>query len=371
MKQRSLASFSCFDLYGAGRFGRQIAELLGANGFEIRYVYDRSPSESISHFFSEKYGIEALGADQMSRGPHDIPVLNCCFNAGVSCRDIMTMIQKNGRFALPPAIYYPEISTHAKSWNYWLDDAPLLKLADADVKQVRAWLEDEKSKHIWDDLCRFRLGDWMSEPLVDPSKQYFPLDLSFPYENGLRMVDMGACIGDAMLNAVSEGITITRYLGFEPDQESFDQLKVEVARCMDPEDAILLDLGAADTASTVNFTAGNNSSSRIMQNRDLKQSGACVKISTTNLDSIIPSSFLPNLIKMDIEGYELKALSGSLVTIDSFKPVIAMAAYHNSLDLISYMDYVMSTPIFSGYRWYLRQHGWNSLESVVYAIHES
>ena len=367
----TLASFSHLDLYGAGSFARQISELLTINGFQIRNIYDRLAGRSANEYFRQTYGLDVLSASVISAGSSDIPVLNCCFNSGVSCKNIMSTLQKAGRFALPPAIYYPEISANAKSWNYWLDDLGLLKDAAIEIKQVRSWLKDDKSREIWDGLCQFRLGDWMSEPTIDHSKQYFPSDLSFPYGEGLRMVDLGACVGDALFNAINQGISITGYMGFEPDLYNLQQLKVGVARCMDPDDAILLPLAAAETTSKAIFAADGNTSSRILCLENQNQCGSRAEIVSTDLDSVIAKSFSPNLIKMDIEGYELRALAGSLSTINTFKPVIAMAAYHNSIDLISFMKYVTSLSVFDGYSWYLRQHGWNALETVIYAIHES
>lgn len=46
------------------------------------------------------------------------------------------------------------------------------------------------------------------------------------------------------------------------------------------------------------------------------------------------------LIKMDIEGYELKALEGAKKTIKKFKPILLIGIYHNPEELFNTKQYI-------------------------------
>jgi len=365
----TLSSYPSLDIYGAGAFGRQIADLLRANGQRIRYVYDRSPSETSRTYFKSTHGVELLSALEMPDQSPDVPILNCCFNAGVSNKELNAIIVKAGREPLSPNRFYRELSHNAKDWNYWLDDAQNLTSSFGEIQKVRDWLQDDKSKSLWSDVCEFRIGDWKSEPKIDSAKQYFPLDLpALCFSEDLRMIDMGACTGDALLNAIESGMSVKSYLCFEPDIDNIKKLKEEALRHVKNEKCMILPLGCSDEVSVSRFSASGSTSSRALREGESSDNQTLITIVTTDLDSVLIESFKPNLIKMDIEGFELKALKGSLNTIRVFKPTIAMAAYHNSMDLIDFMHYIESEEAFSGYQWNIRQHGWNSLETVLYGI---
>ena len=72
------------------------------------------------------------------------------------------------------------------------------------------------------------------------------------------------------------------------------------------------------------------------------------------------------LLKMDIEGAEMDALSGATETIRRWKPKIAACVYHNP-------DHLLQIPpllkrLVPDYRLYLRHHAATDLETVCYAI---
>jgi hypothetical protein len=60
------------------------------------------------------------------------------------------------------------------------------------------------------------------------------------------------------------------------------------------------------------------------------------------------------LLKMDIEGAEVPALTGARRTVQSFKPKLAIAAYHKADDLAQLMDAICA--IRDDYQFTLRHH---------------
>jgi hypothetical protein len=73
-----------------------------------------------------------------------------------------------------------------------------------------------------------------------------------------------------------------------------------------------------------------------------------------------------SFIKMDIEGWELKALSGCKDHIINDKPKLAIAVYHNSNDFHQIPNYILS--LNPDYDLYLRHYteGWS--ETVMYFV---
>ena len=92
-----------------------------------------------------------------------------------------------------------------------------------------------------------------------------------------------------------------------------------------------------------------------------------ISINTDSIDNI--TSDLRggvDLIKMDIEGSELKALEGAANTIKKYHPVLAVCVYHKKEDLITIPQYIKS--LWPEYRLYLRNYSKYSQELVLYAL---
>lgn len=79
-----------------------------------------------------------------------------------------------------------------------------------------------------------------------------------------------------------------------------------------------------------------------------------------------------DFIKMDIEGAEMKALAGAQKLICRYHPLLAIAVYHKSEDLVTIPQYIKTfdTPDVI-YRLYLRKHHiGDELELDLYAVPE-
>ena len=73
-----------------------------------------------------------------------------------------------------------------------------------------------------------------------------------------------------------------------------------------------------------------------------------------------------DFIKLDIEGNEKNALIGAKNVIRNHLPLICLSAYHKPEDIWELADVI--NDISNRYSYHLRQHLYNSLELVLYAI---
>ncbi len=77
-----------------------------------------------------------------------------------------------------------------------------------------------------------------------------------------------------------------------------------------------------------------------------------------------------DMIKMDIEGAEMKALFGGINIIRRDKPLLAISIYHYVEDYYRIMQFLLKNAG-GRYKYYIRQHALIYGETVLYAIPES
>ena len=86
-------------------------------------------------------------------------------------------------------------------------------------------------------------------------------------------------------------------------------------------------------------------------------------VKTCTLDSLnIPATF----VKMHLEGGELDALKGAILTIRKYRPIVAVTIYHNDLGVSEIPLYLIEN--LSKYSFYIRLHSWGGTGAVFYAI---
>ncbi len=94
--------------------------------------------------------------------------------------------------------------------------------------------------------------------------------------------------------------------------------------------------------------------------------GGCTKVKAGTIDSIIEQNQSGvTMIKMDVEGSELKALEGASHSIVKFKPRLAISVYHRPDDILEIADYILD--LVEDYKLYLRHYTGDLNETVLYA----
>jgi len=77
-------------------------------------------------------------------------------------------------------------------------------------------------------------------------------------------------------------------------------------------------------------------------------------VKVTTVDKFVEANKLTRVdfIKMDVEGHELKVLAGARETIKTFKPSLALSAYHRGDDLIELLKFPLE--LNPNYKFYLQ-----------------
>jgi FkbM family methyltransferase len=213
-------------------------------------------------------------------------------------------------------------------------------------------LADDTSRRVLTDVLSFRLTAdlrHMSSYEVALDRQYFEDFMDYRDE---VFVDAGGFDGDTSEAFCLRYPTYRSVYLFEPSERNLRAARHRLASLPRIQ---FYSQGLSDQPGYACFDSGSGSASNISD-------GGGDRIILTTLDAAVsdPVTF----VKMDLEGWELKALSGSRGHIRSDHPKLAIAVYHRASDFLDIPAYVDSLGL--NYDVYLRHYtqGWS--ETVMY-----
>lgn len=188
---------------------------------------------------------------------------------------------------------------------------------------------------------------------------YFDLDL-VKCDKDEVFVDLGSYTGDTInsyLNNYGPNCYKKIY-GYEITKESYEISKNNLAY-FDNIDIRNKAISNKNEVLNINYSLVDNSANTICNNGESS-------VDAVSLDSDIEDKI--TMIKMDIEGYEEKALEGSIRHIKEEHPKLLISVYHNHEDLYKLPKLIDSMD--SSYKYYLRYYGGHiyPTETVLIAI---
>jgi len=260
----------------------------------------------------------------------ELPVIVGVFNAKDSYLKIKKSLNRKG---FPLVISFEEFyrNFNVRKPYFWLDDGGF------DLKnfhKIYEKLADEKSKLVFKGIVAHRLR-FQFGCLVDPDKnQYFPEDVPIEWNSIKVAVDGGAYNGDTAKKFQKRGI---KAITFEPNPNYKQEF---VYALSDKEELIPFNIDGQSSS------CGKGS----------------MKVKAFPLDKF---DLKPDYIKLDVEGYEKKALLGAKKTILKYRPVLAVALYHKPNDIYDIPLLLMS---WGATGLYVRNHGEHCLETILYVL---
>ena len=215
-------------------------------------------------------------------------------------------------------------------------------------------LADEESRQTFLDIVGYRLTanpDYMKKYSVRLSDQYFEDFMTFSNE---VFVDAGGFDGDTSEIFATRYSNYKKILFFEPSKKNMSAAR---KRLIKYERIEFYPIGLSDKAGVLQFNQNAGSASSFTDFGD-----EIIKVDM--LDMLVRESV--TFIKMDLEGWELKALNGSRRRIIMDHPKLALAVYHNSEDFRLISEYVMSLGL--NYKIFLRHYtqGWS--ETIMFFL---
>ena len=246
-------------------------------------------------------------------------------------------------------------------WEDGLDYYSYYQEHEAEISEVYALLEDEKSKRVLTNLLNYKISrDPRLIKQIDDSsveEQYFDRDI-VRYSNGEVFVDMGAYIGDTVeefvKNADRQDRTYKKIYAFEPDVDNFKMLVNNTSKYGNVE---CINGGVYSETTVLRFSSGGNWTSAISTEGN-------IEVPVFALDDRIkePVTF----IKADIEGAEMSAIEGAKNLIAECRPRVAFCVYHRKDDIFNIpLAFKKLNP---NYKFYMRHYRQIAVETVLYAI---
>lgn len=338
-------------IFGTGQFGRDLCGALQKVGHSVAGFVETKPS---AH---EVKGLPVLSWEQWSAAHKTEPLCVGIFNRGMPLDQLDALARRSGaEDVYMPWDLYASLK-HYLGWRFWLSEPQSILDQIDDFVSALSCMEDPVSQRCMLDIVAFRLGLLNSYGSFQHSEnQYFnPLTLSELQGRAIRFVDGGAYNGDTYLELCGVAEVETAYL-FEPDMANFAQLTRHVLQ--NERKAQCLPIGLSDAYRVLSFNSGNG------EGAALSDTGS-TQIAVSALDDVLAGHTV-DFIKLDVEGAELQALQGASKLIKRSRPVIALSLYHCPQDLwklpLALVD------LCEDYRFHVRQHYFNSFDSVLYAV---
>ncbi|MGN1329602.1 MAG: FkbM family methyltransferase [Eubacterium sp.] len=230
-----------------------------------------------------------------------------------------------------------------------------IKEHEEDFDFVYNHLADDESKRVYTDVLNFKVSGKINYLLNSFCEKDSIYEEILKLTDNETIVDLGAYDGDTIREFTN--FTNGKYnkiIALEPDAKNYKKL---VKNTENMSNITSLNMGAWDKRDTLIFAkkAGRNS----------RFSGEGVPVKVTDIDSLINEPV--TMIKMDIEGAELKALNGAENTIKQYLPKLYVCAYHRNEDLFSLGKKIIE--IDENYKLYFRHNRYiPAWESNFYAI---
>ena len=338
-------------IFGAGNFAKDLCKVIQQNGFIVQgFVVSNTVQDKV-------FELPVVSLKEFCFDKKKIQLVFGVFNRETPFDKLKGSMKENGFDSIfMPWDIYTQFGEFL-GWRFWLSSSNLIINSLPKIKRVFNLLEDEASKQCLLNICAFRLGVNDSYASFKHSdNQYFnQITLEALNNSPVKYVDMGAYNGDTVIELSKKSNLVNAYL-FEPDFNNFNNLVESVSQLKIK--SLCFPLGVSDSYKILSFSSGNGEACTISDDGNMH-------IATASLDEILINHDV-NFIKMDIEGAEALALIGAKKIIKKCRPILAISYYHKP-------DDIWEIPLLlekqcENYKFYLRQHLYNSFESVLYAI---
>jgi FkbM family methyltransferase len=150
--------------------------------------------------------------------------------------------------------------------------------------------------------------------------------------SGMTCFDIGANVGAYVLQLGNWSKPDGRIIAFEPNTGARDVLATHIEwNGLDSRVTVVPMAVGSSVGESVMYAAGADGMSRLSEaNRGLKDSAIESKVAVTTIDTYCRAhNVWPDLILLDIEGFEIEALRGAREAIARSRPVIVIEMHPN------------------------------------------
>ena len=233
-----------------------------------------------------------------------------------------------------------------------------------EIKNLDKYLYDQRSKEVLNQFVKNKLDYNLtnSTEFIDFGPLYFNKKIK-PKNNEIY-IDIGAYNGDTLLEYAEYNSKFSHIYLFEPNNSVNQKLKSNIAKIANKKNITLYRYALSNQISKRYLSKENLTIMSKLTNNNLLAENKELLI-TRKLDEFFLNKFYKESvrIKLDINGYELKALEGGLNFIKEKKPII-ITKLQTKENLIKIPKLLKEVD--SKYKIFLRQRGMGSLMLMLY-----
>jgi FkbM family methyltransferase len=172
----------------------------------------------------------------------------------------------------------------------------------------------------------------------DVKEQYIHPKINYEKIDG-NILDIGAYDGDSMKTFYNNCPNVLKIYAIEPQSNNFEALKNNINKLNYSNKVIPIKYAISNVDDEKVFIDVQESLSSTAQVNAQGENENF--IFTKTLDSLYRNEKI-DLIKMDIEGFEMNALLGAKEIIKNQTPTLILSAYHKNKDIYDFIDFIES-----------------------------
>lgn len=313
-------------LYGTGNGADKVLDRLNKDGVSVYGVF------ASSGFVRERFfrGFKVKSYEEIKRELSSFIVIMCF---GSSREEVFQNVKK---IAAEQEFYIADVPVAGDN----IFDESFYNKNKNEIEKVGEMLCDEESRRAYQNIVNFKLTGRPEFLFAAETDENRYDDILTP-DAGARILDLGAYTGDTAEKFASLYPSYGEIIAVEPNKKSFIKLvaKSENMRNVRAVNALISDKNG------ISFLHAGN------RGRGSREEKAGDEIPSVTVDSLLCGKDA-GLIKMDVEGNELKALIGAQNTIKNCKPKLIVSCYHRSEDIFSLPQKVFE--LNGDYKMYIR-----------------
>lgn len=335
--ERDGLPFSTVLLFGAGQRGRLIRRYFAKRGAATRCFIDNNPE--LAGTTVDDLLVWPL-KEAIARYP-DTPI----YIASSHFQAIAAQLQALG---LTTTYCMPLTSFYFYPFFYEENEKSLNTVYDM--------LADDESKLCYAAIVKtYQTGDEGHLRLSRYAQYRHPF---VTFQDGDSIIDGGAFNGDTV-TLIHQSVCPDTVLSLEPTDAMYAELTQKCAQYGKQYRCEKVGLWSKTTDISFSTTGDSPSGNKIAAH-------GTSTIHCTTIDALVSQHGLPrvDLIKLDIEGAEEKALEGARQTIQTFKPKLQISIYHTINDLFSLPLRIKQ--LNPSYTMYVGHHAPDVHETILY-----
>lgn len=336
-----------FVVFGASACINSVVALLKEKNKEILYLVDNDKKKEGSVFG----GFEVKSPQILKNLDNEIAIIIASAYQKEIYLQLVEMNIKNEIFPYIDELMY-NVYIQAKDYNF-------------DLKFLEKF-SDEKSKEYVNSIINFRksLNILDIKSFSDAKIQYIHSKINYEKIDG-AIIDIGAYDGDSMKTFLKYVPNTSKIYSIEPQSNNFEALKNTIQTLGFSNKVEALKYAIADVDDErVFIDIQENLSSTAQISKNISNENYVL---TKTLDTLFKNERI-DLIKMDIEGFEMNALLGAKEIIKNQTPTLILSAYHKNKDIYDFIDFIES--LSNEYKLFCYHHPFTHHEIEYYFINK-